>query len=404
MAVARLRAARLGISWPPWNPASSRSTVRSVKHRPRLAPSDVFAALPALRISLWAGEPAALRSVLEEAGYRVVSPAGHGLLRLWAEELQTHPALVRLAAQRVEAAHGRTGAPLRRSPADWGAMIDHLHPHSDAQRTLLRWLLLEDSEFRSWAPEVRLLRLYEWAGIEARPRIALRLTEELDRLEVGQLARLLDRLLERAPAAAAVLFGSVQCAERLMASVSSRAASTLAPGWFELGGPVLPPELERREPEGASSQADADASASANAEAEPDGAQEVRQALRHGDHDLARSAAERFLYTQLQRCPKTAGLFELNLRTSLGLPRESELDLCCAPRRIAVELDGYFHFTGPDAYRRDRRKDLALQRAGWIVLRFLAEDVVSDLEAILSTIAAVVEERADQRILLEPIA
>jgi very-short-patch-repair endonuclease len=64
-----------------------------------------------------------------------------------------------------------------------------------------------------------------------------------------------------------------------------------------------------------------------------------------------------------------------------------------ADLRLAVELDGFFHFLGPDGYRRDRRKDWELQRHGYLVLRFLAEDVVARLEEILDTILAAVELR-----------
>ena len=43
---------------------------------------------------------------------------------------------------------------------------------------------------------------------------------------------------------------------------------------------------------------------------------------------------------------------------------------------LAVEIDGYYHFQDADAYRRDRRKDLELQKRGFLVVRVLAEDVV----------------------------
>jgi very-short-patch-repair endonuclease len=40
----------------------------------------------------------------------------------------------------------------------------------------------------------------------------------------------------------------------------------------------------------------------------------------------------------------------------------------------------------PAAYRRDRRKDRLLQENGYLVLRFLAEDVAKDLDAVLDAI------------------
>jgi len=51
-----------------------------------------------------------------------------------------------------------------------------------------------------------------------------------------------------------------------------------------------------------------------------------------------------------------------------------------------VELDGAQHIGDPVAYRRDRRKDLLLQQNGYVVLRFLAEDVGKELDSVLDTI------------------
>jgi hypothetical protein len=101
------------------------------------------------------------------------------------------------------------------------------------------------------------------------------------------------------------------------------------------------------------------------------------------DDDRARSAAERFLFTFLESVPETAGRFELNAALDFGFgPRPAEVDLLCRSPRIAIELDGYFHFLASDDYRRDRAKDWELQRRGFIVLRFLAEDVIPQLEVI----------------------
>ncbi len=57
-----------------------------------------------------------------------------------------------------------------------------------------------------------------------------------------------------------------------------------------------------------------------------------------------------------------------------------------AEARVAVELDGAQHLASAEAYRRDRRKDLLLQEAGYFVLRFLAEDVGKNLDAVLDAI------------------
>ncbi len=107
------------------------------------------------------------------------------------------------------------------------------------------------------------------------------------------------------------------------------------------------------------------------------------------DDDQARSAAERFLFHFLESLPETAGRFELN--ATLDFPfgsRLAEVDLLCRSPGIAIELDGYFHFLKADSYRRDRAKDWELQRRGYLVLRFLSEDVIPQLEVIRDRILA----------------
>ena len=47
---------------------------------------------------------------------------------------------------------------------------------------------------------------------------------------------------------------------------------------------------------------------------------------------------------------------------------------------------GSRHFDDKNAYRRDRRKDELLQDEGYFVLRFLAEDVMSDLGTVIDRI------------------
>lgn len=99
--------------------------------------------------------------------------------------------------------------------------------------------------------------------------------------------------------------------------------------------------------------------------------------------DGARSAAERFLFEFLESIPETAGRFTLNEKLDFRFGnRAAEIDLLCRDPKIALEVDGYFHFLEPARYRRDRLKDFELQRRGYLVLRFLAEDVIPQLEMI----------------------
>lgn len=117
---------------------------------------------------------------------------------------------------------------------------------------------------------------------------------------------------------------------------------------------------------------------------------------REEPEDRARSTEERFLYAVLDSHPATHGLFELNASPGFRLAgRDVEVDLLSRRLSLAVELDGYYHFQDEEAYRRDRRKDLALQRHGYIVLRFLTRDVVARLEEILDTISEVITQRRE---------
>ena len=63
-----------------------------------------------------------------------------------------------------------------------------------------------------------------------------------------------------------------------------------------------------------------------------------------------------------------------------------EVDLLCEELRLVIELDGGQHLADAEAYRRDRRKDVALQEHGYLVLRFLAEDLGQRLDDVLDTI------------------
>ena len=102
----------------------------------------------------------------------------------------------------------------------------------------------------------------------------------------------------------------------------------------------------------------------------------------------ARSASEAFLYRRLETLPETAGRFRLNAELPIAFDERGrmEVDLFCAEAGVAVELDGAQHLADPEAYRRDRRKDLLLQENNYCVLRFLAEDVGKQLDLVLDTI------------------
>ena len=111
--------------------------------------------------------------------------------------------------------------------------------------------------------------------------------------------------------------------------------------------------------------------------------------------DRARSASEAFLFRRLETLPETKGRFRLNVALPIvfdGMGR-LEVDLLCADARLAVEVDGGQHLADPVAYRRDRRKDQLLQENDYLVLRFLAEDVGKELDAVLDAILRALSRR-----------
>jgi very-short-patch-repair endonuclease len=110
--------------------------------------------------------------------------------------------------------------------------------------------------------------------------------------------------------------------------------------------------------------------------------------------ERARSLAELRLFQLLEADATTRGLFQLNRRMpfSFGAAR-MEIDLVCVELRLAVEVDGYYHFRELTAYRRDRRKDVVLQHQGYLVSRHLATDVVERAGEVVRAIRTLVLRR-----------
>jgi len=108
----------------------------------------------------------------------------------------------------------------------------------------------------------------------------------------------------------------------------------------------------------------------------------------------ARSAVEQLVYEALQTNPYTRDRFQLNgtLDVFFG-SRRLEVDLLDRAGGVALEIDGYYHFRDPEAYRRDRAKDLLMQRNGLLVVRALACDAVEALDELVARIVDLVLER-----------
>ena len=109
----------------------------------------------------------------------------------------------------------------------------------------------------------------------------------------------------------------------------------------------------------------------------------------------ARSSSEAFLYRRLQTLAETKNRFQMNVTLPIAFDGLGglEVDLLCADSRLAVEIDGAQHLADPTAYRRDRRKDQLLQENGYLVLRFLADDVGKELDMVLDAIQRALSNR-----------
>ncbi|MEI7910255.1 MAG: DEAD/DEAH box helicase family protein [Verrucomicrobiota bacterium] len=102
----------------------------------------------------------------------------------------------------------------------------------------------------------------------------------------------------------------------------------------------------------------------------------------------ARSASEAFFFRRLESLPDLTGRFRLNALLPIPFDERSqmEVDLLDAAARLVIEIDGGQHLGDADAWRRDRRKDAALQANGYFVLRFLAADLGQHLDTVLDTV------------------
>jgi very-short-patch-repair endonuclease len=105
----------------------------------------------------------------------------------------------------------------------------------------------------------------------------------------------------------------------------------------------------------------------------------------------ARSASEAFFFRRLETHPQLAGRFRLNTRLSIPFDERSEMevDFLCSATKLVIEIDGPQHLGDAAAYRRDRRKDALLQSHGYLILRFLADDLGKHLDAVLDQVLRV---------------
>jgi Protein of unknown function (DUF559) len=73
----------------------------------------------------------------------------------------------------------------------------------------------------------------------------------------------------------------------------------------------------------------------------------------------------------------------------------ARVDLAYPPWRIAIEYEGDHHREQPQ-FRQDIARVNALQEAGWLVLRFTADDVLRHPGRLVEHVAAAIRERTRQ--------
>jgi very-short-patch-repair endonuclease len=95
------------------------------------------------------------------------------------------------------------------------------------------------------------------------------------------------------------------------------------------------------------------------------------------------TAAERELWKHLRK-DRLAGL-HFRRQHPIG---PYIVDFCCVPKRLVVELDGYFH-ADPERAARDETRTVRLRAAGYRVLRFRNSEDFADVLAAIAQAAGV---------------
>ena len=95
----------------------------------------------------------------------------------------------------------------------------------------------------------------------------------------------------------------------------------------------------------------------------------------------------RLLLSQAGLAPQVT---QLVIRTRTGA-RIGRVDFAWPAARLVVEVDGFAFHADREAYRKDRRRGNALQRAGWRVLRFSWEDVVGAPDSVVADVRDVLD-------------
>ncbi len=104
------------------------------------------------------------------------------------------------------------------------------------------------------------------------------------------------------------------------------------------------------------------------------------------------SRAERCLEAHLARSPWATGRAWNQTWSSGVLANSIRLDLVWPEEKCVVELDGPDHLD-TDKYAADRVRDRALQRAGFLVLRYTNDEVLGDVARVLDDLERFMRDR-----------
>ena len=80
-----------------------------------------------------------------------------------------------------------------------------------------------------------------------------------------------------------------------------------------------------------------------------------------------------------------------------GDRRLGKVDLAWPEVQLCVEVDGWMWHSNRESFEDDRARDRALQRAGWMVLRWTSRQVKSDPESLAAEVAGIYRSRASFR-------
>jgi very-short-patch-repair endonuclease len=109
-----------------------------------------------------------------------------------------------------------------------------------------------------------------------------------------------------------------------------------------------------------------------------------------GAADGSHFAAERLAVRLLREAGITG--FRVNARVSLpGLV--AVIDIAFVELGIAIEIDGFAFHVDPDRFQSDRRRQNALMRAGWLVLRFTWADLTERPADVVRLVGEAVHAR-----------